>query len=113
MSRWLSFAEQCRMRHNCIYIMSNRNRTVFYVGVTNNLARRRLEHLHENADHFCGRYSITDVVYVEWFEDIRHAIAREKRLKRRSRKEKLDLIRTVNPSLATLVPPFFLLPEKQ
>ena len=99
------------MKRNCIYIMSNKNRTTFYVGVTNNLVRRRLEHRAETAgDGFCGRYNICDVVYVEYFDKIVDAIRREKQIKEYARARKLALIETRNPQMVSLQPPFFIFP---
>ncbi len=96
------------MKRNCIYIMSNKNRTTFYVGVTNNLMRRRLEHRAELAgDGFCGRYNICDVVYVEYFDKIVDAIRREKQIKEYARARKLALIESRNPKMLSLQPPFF------
>ncbi len=66
------------MATNCVYIMTNKRRTVFYTGVTSHIGNRRLEHLHEDDSHFCGKYRVTDVVYIEWFDNILDAIAREK-----------------------------------
>jgi len=87
--------------------MTNKHRTTFYVGVTSNLPRRRLEHHDEGSKHFCGKYQIKDVIYVERFDRIIDAIAREKQLKNLHRDTKLDLIRVVNPTFSTLEPPFF------
>ena len=95
------------MKHNCVYIMSNRSRSVLYVGVTSNLTRRRLEHQNATDNTFCGRYKVVDVIYVEWFDNIVDAIAREKQLKGQRRERKLALIRGRNPRLASLSPPFF------
>ena len=93
-----------------VYIMSNKGRTVFYTGVTNNVARRREEHREEgDEDGFCGKYNIVDVIYIEDFRYITEAIRREKRLKRWRRSEKLNLIKSVNPTLASLEPPYFTL----
>lgn len=95
------------MKRNCIYIMSNRYRTVFYTGVTSNLTRRRHQHRESDNSTFCGRYNVRDVIYVEWFDDIRDAIAREKQIKAYSRAKKLRLIVTDNPTMRSLEPPWF------
>jgi putative endonuclease len=98
----------------CVYIMSNRYRTVRYVGVTNNLARRRQEHRDEGPfQGFCGKYRVHDVIYVEWFGYIDKAIAREKELKNAPKAYKISLAEALNPDLISLEPPFFLTPEKK
>ena len=67
-------------RHYCVYILTNRSKTL-YVGVTNNLLRRVWEHKFGNGSEFCKRYKIDRLVYYESFDDGRNAIDREKRSK--------------------------------
>ncbi len=93
--------------------MCNQHRTTFYVGVTNDLWRRRLEHRAEGSfDGFCGRYQICDVVYVEYYDRITDAIRREKQIKEYSRQRKIELIQALNPTMATLPSPFFSFPPR-
>jgi len=84
-----------------IYIMSNKGRTTFYIGVTNNLERRVREH-RSGAGEFTSRYNLYELVYYEIITDIRSAIMREKRLKRWHREWKLNLIKTLNPEMIDL-----------
>lgn len=90
------------MRTYHVYILSNRYRTVFYVGVTGNLMRRLAQHASGEGRGFTTRYRVTDLVYTEAYGQVEEAIRREKQLKRWRREKKLALIRSVNPSLATL-----------
>jgi putative endonuclease len=81
-----------------VYIMTNRHRTVFYVGVTSNLRQRLAEHktgLHPSS--FTKKYNVDRLVYVECGSDIKAAIAREKQLKGWTRAKKVALIETANP----------------
>ncbi len=82
-----------------IYIITNPNRTVLYVGVTNNLARRLQEHFDNrgNRDSFTGKYYCYNLVHYEEFKYINDAIAREKQLKNWNRKKKNWLIDLKNP----------------
>ena len=80
-----------------VYILSSRSRTL-YIGVTNNLVRRIQEHRDGIADSFTKRYNINRLVYVEHFQYIGNAIAREKYLKHFTREEKLTLISQSNPA---------------
>ena len=64
-----------------VYILSNRKRTVLYIGVTNNLQRRLYEHKNEIVDGFTKRYHIHRLVYFEEFDHIDQAIARETLIK--------------------------------
>lgn len=83
-----------------VYIVTNINRTVLYIGVTNDLERRMKEHEFDSKSvkrHFAGKYNAYFLVYWERFEYIDHAIDREKELKGWTRKKKEDLINSFNP----------------
>jgi putative endonuclease len=81
-----------------IYILTNKNNTVLYTGVTNNLIRRMGEHKAKtNPKSFTARYNIDKLVWYENHTDIGEAIAREKQLKAGSRKKKILLIENFNP----------------
>ncbi|MFD1166781.1 GIY-YIG nuclease family protein [Sphingobacterium daejeonense] len=82
-----------------VYILTNYKRTVLYIGVTNNLKRRILEHQFDNNNwnSFTKRYKVFYLVYYETFYDILKAIDRETAMKKFSRKEKETLIKEFNP----------------
>ena len=79
-----------------VYILTNWNNKVMYVGVTNNLERRLYEHTHKLVKGFTSRYNINKLVYYEWFGDIRDAIRREKEIKKWRREKKNRLVETLN-----------------
>ncbi|MCW8813604.1 MAG: GIY-YIG nuclease family protein [Ignavibacteriaceae bacterium] len=79
-----------------IYLMSNKNNTVIYTGVTNNLKRRVYEHKEKMIDGFTKKYNVDKLVYFEFSDDINSAIQREKQIKAGSRKKKIDLINSMN-----------------
>jgi len=81
-----------------IYIMTNKNNTVLYTGVTSNLIKRAYEHKNELIDGFTKRYNVNKLVYYEQFHNIEYAISREKKIKAGSRKKKIDLIEKKNPT---------------
>ena len=83
-------------RQYYIYIMTNKRNTVLYTGVTNDLKRRVYEHREKLAEGFTKKYNITKLVYYEVFNDIEHAILREKQIKGGSRRKKIELIRSMN-----------------
>ena len=88
-----------------IYILTNKYRTTYYIGVTNNLKRRLQEHTESielRKKTFVARYILTDLVYIETFGWIQQAIAREKELKGWRREKKQNLIRCYNPKMETL-----------
>lgn len=82
-----------------VYILTNKNKTVLYTGVTNNLKRRLYEHGVHN-DHinsFTFKYNCYYLIYYEMHSDIREAIAREKQIKGWKRFKKEYLIKEFNP----------------
>ncbi len=87
-----------------VYILTNPERAVLYIGVTNNLEQRLAEHYFSkgNPKTFAGKYYCYNLVYYEEFQYVRDAIAREKELKAWSRKKKDDLIKTKNRDLTFL-----------
>ena len=89
-------------RGGCIYIMANRRRTVYYIGVTADLGRRVREHRQGTGSTFTKRYHCTDLIYYEAYPRIEEAIVREKQLKKWKRSWKEALIKTVNPELKDL-----------
>jgi putative endonuclease len=84
-----------------VYIVTNVQRTVLYVGMTNNLSKRLDEHVSgckSGLDKsFTGRYQAYHLVYYEYFGYVNDAIAREKQLKGFSRAKKNQLIEWYNP----------------
>ena len=79
-----------------VYIMTNKNNTVLYTGVTNNLIRRVYEHKEKLTGGFTKKYNVNKLVYYEVFEDSYHAISREKQIKGGSRQKKINLINSMN-----------------
>ena len=84
-------------RSYSVYILTNRSKTL-YVGVTNNLHRRILEHKSGDGSEFCRRYKIDRLVYYESFDDVVKAINREKQIKGWLRIKKIQLIVEMNPA---------------
>ena len=81
-----------------VYILTNKNHTVLYTGVTRDLIRRIYEHKN-NADPngFTAKYKVHKLVYFEETSDVKAAIEREKQIKSWSRDRKTDLIFQANP----------------
>ena len=91
-----------RNRPNWVYIMTNRHRTVFYIGSTSDIDARMREHL-AGESKFTARYNIDRLVYVEEAPGKEDALAREHKLKRWRRDWKIELIETMNPYWRNLV----------
>lgn len=80
-----------------IYLLTNKHNNVLYIGVTNNLIRRIYEHKNKLQKGFTEKYHIDRLVYYEIYDDIVHAIMREKQIKGWSRKKKNEIITQFNP----------------
>ncbi len=80
-----------------VYMLTNWNGNVLYIGVTNNLQRRLYEHRNGMADGFTNKYNVHKLVYFETTSDVHAAIAREKQLKKWTRIKKNKLVETINP----------------
>lgn len=87
-----------------VYIMTNKNRTTLYIGVTNDLCRRIYEHKnHLVKNSFTDKYNLEYCIYYEEFPSFSLAIAREKELKKWNRQKKENLINKVNPEWKVVV----------
>ena len=84
------------MKDYYVYILTNWNNQVMYIGVTNNLERRVYEHKHKFIDGYTKKYNINKLVYYEYGNNIESAIMREKQLKGWLRKKKNTLVETLN-----------------
>ena len=84
------------MRQYYVYILSGRSRQL-YVGVTNDLRRRLMQH-REAREGFTAKYRIGRLVYFETASQVVAAIAREKQSKAFRRDKKIALITSANPA---------------
>jgi putative endonuclease len=91
------------MKESYVYILSNKNRTVFYTGVTADLSKRMKLHLEGKGSLFCGKYNVRELLYYELFINIDEAIKREKEIKGWRREKKIALICNKNPDLRNLL----------
>ena len=91
------------MKPGFVYIITNKNRTTLYTGVTSNLEQRIKEHKNKTyPKSFSARYNLGVLVYYESFQLIEDAIFREKQLKGGSRMKKVELIELINPGWVDL-----------
>ena len=87
-----------------VYMMTNKNRTTLYIGVTNDLCRRIYEHKnHVIKGSFTDKYNLEYCIYYEEFPYFNLAILREKELKKWNRQKKENLINKKNPEWKVLV----------
>ena len=92
------------MKSYYVYILSNTNNQVLYIGVTNHLIRRVYEHKNHVIDGFTRKYNLNKLVYFEQTDDVSVAIAREKQLKHWRREKKNYLVNQFNPDWHDLYP---------
>ncbi len=81
-----------------VYLLTNWNNKVIYVGVTNDLSRRIYEHKNKLIPGFSEKYNLSKLVYFEETRDINVAIIREKEIKNWRREKKDKLVNQENPS---------------
>jgi putative endonuclease len=99
-----SHAILCAMREKYyyVYIMMNKWNTTSYVGITRTLPERVWQHKTKVVKGFTAKYSLNKLVCYETFNNPYEAIAREKQLKRWSRKKKVELIKKQNSDFEDL-----------
>tara|TARA_B100001179_G_scaffold112748_1_gene80429 strand:- start:55 stop:348 length:294 start_codon:yes stop_codon:yes gene_type:complete len=79
------------------YILTNKNHTVLYIGVTSDLKRRLKQHKQKSNKGFTGKYNVEKLLYFESSPYVENAIKREKQLKKWNRAWKENLINEMNP----------------
>ena len=80
-----------------VYLLTNWNDKVIYVGMTNDLKRRMYEHKTKAVKGFTEKYNLNKLVYFEATSDVRSAIVREKEIKKWRREKKNALVAGTNP----------------
>ncbi len=98
----LNLFQQPKMEKYFIYILTNKNRTVLYVGYTNDIERRIEQHKKGTGAVFTKKYNANDLVYFEEINEKKIAKKREKQLKNWHKEWKWNLIKETNPDLKTL-----------
>ncbi len=79
-----------------VYLLASHRNGTLYCGVTNDLARRVVEHREGTAEGFTAKYGVSRLVWFEQHSDINEAIVREKRIKKWNRAWKITLIEAGN-----------------
>ncbi|MDP4010624.1 MAG: GIY-YIG nuclease family protein [Candidatus Roizmanbacteria bacterium] len=85
------------MKKSAVYILANKRNGTLYIGVTADLVKRIWQHKNKLVSGFSSKYDLHMLIYYEPFDNIEHAISREKQLKAWKRKWKLALIESMNP----------------
>ena len=90
----------------CVYILTNKNHTTLYTGMTSNLSKRIWEHKNNVIQGFTSKYKLHYLVYVETADSLEAALYREHQIKAGSRQKKIDLINSINPEWNDLTDEF-------
>lgn len=80
-----------------VYILTNWNNKVIYIGITNDLKRRVYEHRNGLGGGFTEKYNVKKLVYFEHTNDVNSALKREKEIKKWRREKKDNLVISINP----------------
>ena len=80
-----------------VYLLTNWNNKVMYVGMTNDLQRRICEHKEKFLKGFTKKYNVHKLVYYEQTSDVEVALNREKEIKKWRREKKDRLVENANP----------------
>lgn len=79
-----------------VYILASDRNGTLYVGMTNNLIKRVLQHKKHQAEGFTSKHNVDKLVYYEVVKDVISAIAREKNIKAWKREWKIRIIEEFN-----------------
>jgi len=85
------------MKQFVVYILASKRNGTLYTGVTSDLVKRTWQHQNKVIEGFTSKYGIVILVWYELHDTSESAIHREKRLKKYTRKQKLNLIEKKNP----------------
>jgi putative endonuclease len=77
----LEVNKMLKMKRYYVYILTNKNHTVLYVGMTNNLKTRIKQHQSKENSGFTKKYDVHKLVYFEKTQYVNNAIKREKQIK--------------------------------
>ena len=80
-----------------VYILASKRNGTLYIGLTNDLTKRVLQHKACLVKGFTKTYGINMLMYFEEFIDHNVAFVRERRLKKWNRAWKITLIEEQNP----------------
>ena len=81
-----------------VYILTNRNGNVLYIGSTDDLRKRVYFHKKKLIPGFTKKYNVDKLVYYEVLVDSEAAFTREKQLKGNRRERKDRLVESFNPA---------------
>ena len=81
-----------------VYILASQRNGTLYIGYTDDLVRRMIEHRAGNLSRFAAKYGALTLVYFEEHETRESAWLRERQMKKWNRAWKIELIERFNPN---------------
>ena len=87
-----------------MYILASKRNGTLYVGMTDDVAKRIVEHRNGRGSKFVQKYNLGRLVYYEKVNGYREARRRERQLKWWKRRWKIRLIERLNPNWEDLYP---------
>jgi putative endonuclease len=88
-----------------VYILASKRNGTLYIGSTDDLSRRMVEHTGHTFRGFTDRYDVEPLVWFEEHETRESAFTRERQMKKWRRAWKIELIERLNPGWRDLTPP--------
>ncbi len=85
------------MKNYYVYIMTNSEDGTLYIGITNDLLRRVIEHKLKINEGFTNQFNLDKLVWFDQTNDIHVAIKKEKQMKKWKREYKINTIEESNP----------------
>ena len=93
MSRWNPFF---------VYIVASKRNGTLYIGMTDDLINRVLQHKNKTFKGFTATYGVDKLVWYETHDTRETAFTRERQMKEWKRAWKIELIEKMNPGWADL-----------
>ncbi|HWD66380.1 MAG TPA: GIY-YIG nuclease family protein [Caulobacteraceae bacterium] len=87
-----------------VYMLASKRNGTLYIGSTDDLSRRMIEHKEHTLSGFTTKYDVGDLVWFEEHETRDSAFTRERRMKKWRRAWKIELIERFNPGWRDLTP---------
>jgi putative endonuclease len=89
-----------------VYMLASRRNGTLYIGHTDEIYRRTIEHKEHLRRGFTDKYGVTMLVWFEEYETREDAFVRERRMKKWRRQWKLEIIERLNPGWRDLFEDF-------
>lgn len=90
------------MKNAYTYILSNYSRSIFYIGSTEDIDKRTVEHKAGEGSKYTREHLLIHLVYFENLSSLSNAIIRENQLRHMTQEDLKELIKSANPRMEDL-----------